>query len=117
MEKVLFSFEGTVKVLNKEELFNYISKRSLAQKPFGFCTKRWRYHRDLKTWFENSYDAFLKLLGKTTHIQVYDDLTIRLHLRHDFYEKKKNVFFEGKWCCDDSTLELLDDLITFSEHN
>lgn len=135
--KVLFWYGATTKKLDKEELFKYLVKKGENKKYYSVYGKKGRpmgsryplnfYNSELKEFFEDAYDVILKYLNETECIQIYQDGSIRLHLKCGYYEKKKSIFLED--CIikksifgevegiKDLTLELLEDLITFSENN
>jgi len=122
--KVLLQYGPNMNLLDKQKLFEFLSKRSVRNlRSTSF------YNSALKAFYQDAYDFILKHLDEAIGIQLYQDNAIRIYSDYyhshwgylDIYSRfhfGESIFFEDEaFCTDEMTTNMLESLKTFAEYN
>ena len=110
-KNILFRYGMILKQLNRNDLFKFLSTRSLK-----IFSDKLFYNNALKSFYCDAYDFIIKHFDKINCIQVYEDNAIQLWAG-DRQFANLIVFEDYDFCNDELTSMMLKELIIYAENN
>ena len=108
---ILFRYATSIKLLKKDELFDFLLKESVRN-----CLDKLFYNSGLKAFYSDVYDFIIDNLAGVNSIQIYNDNAI--YLWEGNRQKAKLIVFEDDdFCNDELTSTMIQELISFAENN
>ena len=108
---ILFRYETSIKLLEKEKLFDFLLRESVRN-----CLDKLFFNSELKAFYSDIYDFIIDNLAGVNCIQIYKDNAIHLW-KGDRQRGKLIVFEDYDFCNDELTSTMIQELISFAELN
>lgn len=109
-QNIIFCYGTILKRLNKDELFNYLLKKSVK-----IYSSHEFYNSSVKSFYHDAYDFIIKNFNKINHIQIYNDNAIELWSGNR-NSSKLIVFEDYDFRHNKLTSKLLKELIAFANN-